>query len=134
MKHFLLAIMIYLTISCKKTENCVKDFVIKRTYDAPAPDNITFKAKLSKEYKDKISDDFCHVIFHINEKDSFITHDVIIYNEKDFCDFSINTTYFNRKRNFTEADFDKLSNSSDSLILELIYDHTDNKFTFTKCR
>ena len=45
MKHFLLAIMIYLTISCKKTENCVKDFVIKRTYDTPAPDNITFKAK-----------------------------------------------------------------------------------------
>lgn len=133
MKHFLLAIMIYLTISCKKTENCVKDFVIKRTYDAPAPDNITFKAKLSKEYQDKISDSFCHINFYINDAKILVTHDVILYNEKDTCRFSIRTTKF-MKQNFKEEDFYKLIDTSKSLKVELVYDDTGEIFTFTKCR
>lgn len=133
MKHFFLAILISITISCKKTENCVNDFVIKRTYDAPVPDNITFKAKLSKEYQDKISDEFCHVNFYINDSKIFVTHDVFIYNEKDTCRFSINTTNF-MKQNFKEEDFYKLINSSKSLKVELVYDETGETFTFTKCR
>lgn len=133
MKHFLLAILICLTMSCEKTENCVKDFVIKRTYDAPAPDNITFIAKLSKEYQDKISDSFCHINFYVNDTKIFVTHDVILYNEKDTCRFSITTTNF-MKQNFKEEDFYKLIDTSKSLKVDLIYDDTGEIFTFTKCR
>ena len=133
MKPFLLAILICLIMSCKKTGNCVKDFVIKRTYDAPAPDNITFKAQLSKEYQNKISDSFCHINFYIDDEKLFTTHDVILYNEKDICRFSIRTTNF-IKQNLKEVDFYKLINSTKSLKVELVYDDTGEIFTFTKCR
>ncbi|CAM4122649.1 MULTISPECIES: hypothetical protein [Flavobacterium] len=135
MKKILLILIISLqNLSCKTEENCVDSFFFKRTYDAPTPDKISFKSKLTKEYRDKISDDiFCHINFYINDKKIFVTHDVFIYNEKDSCRFVIKTTNF-MKENFKEEDFYKLIDSSKSLKVELVYDDTGETFTFTKCR
>lgn len=135
MKTILLILIISLqNLSCDQKENCVEGFLFKRNYNAPAPDNISFKSKLTKDYKDKISDDFfCHINFYINGTKIFVTHDVSVYNEKDSCRFSLRTTSF-YKENFKEEDFYKLIDSSKSLKVELVYDETGEIFTFTKCK
>lgn len=133
-KILLILILFVQSLSCNTEENCVNNFHIKRTYDAPTPDKISFKSKLSDVYKQKLSDDiFCHINFYINDTKIFVTHDVFIYNEKDSCRFVVKTTNF-MKNNFKEEDFYKLIDSSKSLKVELVYDETGEVFTFTKCK
>lgn len=130
---FLLSIFICL-ISCKTKENCINDLKIKRFYDVPSPDQISFSTNLSEDYKFKISDeDFSLIIFYLNGEKIFETHDVTIYDELNKYDIVFNTTYFINNKNYSENEFYKLINSADSLQIVLVNNESNQNIIFSIC-
>lgn len=136
MKNILIVLLISLqSLSCQTTKKCIESISIERFYEGPLPDLIIIGVKLSEEDQAKIIDDsHSRIDFYINEKEFFTTRFIVFDKENGLFFFRIRTPYFNYKRNFKEADFYKLINSSNDLRVEFVYEDTGETFTFRKCR
>ena len=77
---------------------------------------------------------FLKDLFYIDENNFFTTHDWVVKKEEDGYVFYVKTTYFNRKVNFKEEDFDDLIKSSKDLKMKFVYDSINkNEYNFKKC-
>ncbi|NHN28175.1 hypothetical protein FIA58_021080 [Flavobacterium jejuense] len=129
---FIYCFLSLLSFSCESTYNCINKITFEREKDGPSPDLIILETFLSEEYVKKFPmDKFLNLNFHIDENNSFSTHDWLLKKENNNYFFYIRTTFFNRKKDFKEIDFYNLINLSKSLKVEIV--DGNDKFTFIKC-
>jgi hypothetical protein len=131
MKYFFISILFFFLSCEQKNNNCIEEISFNRVLEGPSPDLIKLKVKLFKE-DEKLLDEkkFTKLNFYINEENCFSTHDWLVEKQSENYIFYIRTTFFYRKKNFKETDFNNLIKSKD---LKVDFNINSKKIILYKC-